>query len=587
VNAHGTRFEAHPALLGAFVRAVATAGDSPTVISRVAANATYMDLCRRIVALDPTVEPPGLLTEACRRADITSSRLRARLNPVARALNLAPEGSNGSYYQILGVAPDSDAHTIRRAYRQRARDLHPDRRPTQTADHSAFSELSQAYRTLSDPVAKKAYDTRLARENTWYEPAPQPNRPTQRLRIRLGMIAGVLLLLVAAALVLDQLDRTRSGFNAYRSSSNVVFRTVTPPVRPADHKSPATGVHPPQTSAPSDAVDRPTEKQVSPDPRLLAALVATPALRPILPTDETAPPAKDRAAQASEGPAPPPAASTATTSKAASPPAPVNRPRLAIFHAGADSAQLARQLAAALAAKGYPEPRIGSSAEALTRASNIRYFNAADREAARTLRADIHDFLTATLPDTPQTVQLKNLSRRYPRPERGLLEVWLNTGSAATAEADGETLQVPSVEPAPRVETESTAAAEPQKLTEAGIRAFIDDYCRIYEARDPDRLAALFAPGATENGRPFKDVLPRYRANMARLELLSYRITMDQMESHRESEVFTVEGRFTAQGLMADQKQFRSQGTIALDLVPHGTSYRVVRLDYQVEKESE
>ena len=584
MNAPGTCFEAHPALLGAFVRAVATAGDSPTIINRVASNATYVDLCRRIVALDPTVEPPALLAEACRRADITSSRLRARLNPVARALNLAPSGSNASYYQILGVSPDSDTEAIRRAYRRRARDLHPDRSPKQPADHLAFTELTAAYRTLSDPVAKKAYDARLAVENTWYEPTPHSSATTRRLGTRLGVIAGVVLLLVAAALVLDQLDRARSGFDAPRSASNIVFRMVTPPVRPAGNASPAADLHPKQTSPPTVAADRPTEKQASPDPRLLAALLATPALPPILPTDETATPEEDRATPASEGPALPAAASTAATSKAPPPLSPVNRPRLVIFHAGVDSAQLARQLAAALAAKGYPEPRIGSSDETLTRASNIRYFNAADREAARTLRADIRDFLTATLPDSSQAVQLKNLSRRYPRPERGLLEVWLNTGSSTAAGTRAEMLQARTVEPVLERVTQTTAAAVPEKPTEADIRAFIDDYCRTYETRDPDRLAALFDPTATENGRPFKDLLPSYRANMTHLELLSYRIEVDRWETHPESTTLTVEGRFTAQGLMADQKQYRSQGTITLDVVPHGTSFRVVRLDYEVEK---
>jgi hypothetical protein len=194
-------------------------------------------------------------------------------------------------------------------------------------------------------------------------------------------------------------------------------------------------------------------------------------------------------------------------------------------------------------------------------------------------------FLAATLPRRAQTVQLKNLSRRYPRAERGLLEVWLNTGSAKSAGTGVETAPTVPPDAAPDGVVESTAAAEPQKPTEDGIRAFIDTYCRTYETRDPDRLAALFDPKATENGRSFEEVMPHYRANMARLERLSYRIAIARWEAHQEAATLTVEGRFTAEGLMADQKQFHSQGTIALDIVPHGTSYRVVRLDYEVEKE--
>ena len=118
---------------------------------------------------------------------------------------------------------------------------------------------------------------------------------------------------------------------------------------------------------------------------------------------------------------------------------------------------------------------------------------------------------------------------------------------------------------------------------DARIRTFLENYCRTYESRNPDRLADLFDTAATENGQPFADLLPRYRANMARIERLSYRIEMDGWAPLADTQTLSVQGRFVADGQLTDQKHYHSQGTIALDIVPHGESYRVARLVYRIE----
>jgi len=248
-----------------------------------------------------------------------------------------------------------------------------------------------------------------------------------------------------------------------------------------------------------------------------------------------------------------------------------------IFHADGDSARLSRELAERLSGAGYPPARVGASPETLGQASSVRYFHSADRDAARALRDAVQAFLATGTPPSQRSVGLKNLSRRYPRQERGLLEVWLNTGATTTAAA-----QVVQAAP-PSLPTGVDAGGEAPS-TEARIRAFIDDYCRAYETRDPSHLAALFDPAATENGRPFRDLLPRYRATMERLEALSYRIEMEGWEACGDRSALCVAGRFTAWGRMTDQKEYESRGTIALDIVPYGASYRVCRLDYRIDK---
>lgn len=57
-------------------------------------------------------------------------------------------------YDILGVPRDADDETVKRAYRRRARELHPDA----GGDEEAFKELTAAYEILSNPQARSNYD---------------------------------------------------------------------------------------------------------------------------------------------------------------------------------------------------------------------------------------------------------------------------------------------------------------------------------------------------------------------------------------------------------------------------------------------
>ena len=61
------------------------------------------------------------------------------------------------YYEVLGVDRDASADEIKKAFRGRARDVHPD-----TSDHEdaeeLFKELNEAYEVLSDPEKRANYD---------------------------------------------------------------------------------------------------------------------------------------------------------------------------------------------------------------------------------------------------------------------------------------------------------------------------------------------------------------------------------------------------------------------------------------------
>lgn len=62
---------------------------------------------------------------------------------------------NENYYRILGVLTTATAAEVKNAYRTKARDAHPDK---STGSAAAFQKIRQAYDTLSDAEARRAYE---------------------------------------------------------------------------------------------------------------------------------------------------------------------------------------------------------------------------------------------------------------------------------------------------------------------------------------------------------------------------------------------------------------------------------------------
>lgn len=67
-----------------------------------------------------------------------------------------------SHYTLLGIPPRAGAQAIRAAFRQRIREVHPDLNRAPGAAELA-SQLTEAFRVLSNPVARSAYDGELRR----------------------------------------------------------------------------------------------------------------------------------------------------------------------------------------------------------------------------------------------------------------------------------------------------------------------------------------------------------------------------------------------------------------------------------------
>ena len=65
-----------------------------------------------------------------------------------------------NYYQILQVKPSASIDDIKRSYRSLALRFHPDINSSENANE-VFSQISEAYETLSDPQKRNVYDAKM------------------------------------------------------------------------------------------------------------------------------------------------------------------------------------------------------------------------------------------------------------------------------------------------------------------------------------------------------------------------------------------------------------------------------------------
>ena len=59
------------------------------------------------------------------------------------------------YYGLLGIARGATEEEIKRAFRKKAHELHPDK----GGDAEAFKKVNEAYQVLSDPQKRRQYDS--------------------------------------------------------------------------------------------------------------------------------------------------------------------------------------------------------------------------------------------------------------------------------------------------------------------------------------------------------------------------------------------------------------------------------------------
>lgn len=114
-----------------------------------------------------------------------------------------------NFYEILGVATTATQDQIRRAYIELASKYHPDRNPDDEEAARKFTQVNEAYRVLSNPDSRYAYDLEIG-----ISPEKEEIIPVSR-RIEAapvtGTLAGDYLEEIAGSLPLPRLVKSKEG----------------------------------------------------------------------------------------------------------------------------------------------------------------------------------------------------------------------------------------------------------------------------------------------------------------------------------------------------------------------------------------
>ena len=62
------------------------------------------------------------------------------------------------FYATLGVSRDASPEEVKKAYRKKALEFHPDRNPDNPKAAESFKKVSEAYEVLSDENKRRIYD---------------------------------------------------------------------------------------------------------------------------------------------------------------------------------------------------------------------------------------------------------------------------------------------------------------------------------------------------------------------------------------------------------------------------------------------
>jgi curved DNA-binding protein CbpA len=102
-------------------------------------------------------------------------------------------------YDLLGVRPDDDAETLKKAFRKAAKETHPDHHGGDPQAADRFRQISEAYEILRDADQRAAYDRLLEFERRPLNHKVKRSLFEMKRHVVYDLIAATLLAIVLAA----------------------------------------------------------------------------------------------------------------------------------------------------------------------------------------------------------------------------------------------------------------------------------------------------------------------------------------------------------------------------------------------------
>lgn len=115
------------------------------------------------------------------------------------------------------------------------------------------------------------------------------------------------------------------------------------------------------------------------------------------------------------------------------------------------------------------------------------------------------------------------------------------------------------------------------------LHNFLRNYCRTFENKNLNQFKGFFAKDATEKGKSFIAVLPKYRRNFEILDSIDYQIELKKYFQKYDTGTVELHGRFRVNWLSHGAGWQKKSGSISMSLIKRDNSYRIKRLDYRVE----
>ncbi len=551
-----------------FIRRVRSATDTPSLLQLLAGDGELLLQCRRLVKGFSDNQAPLLeiFAKICRRQGLNPESVHGQLELAARALGLsAPSGPQVDYYRYIGVDPSASAADIQHAYRRRAKALHPDAHPQEVQDSRDFIQLQEAYRTLSDPDLRRYYDQSRAESAAWCEPPACEYRqaPLKKRRLKkhsLFQLALVILGLLAVSFVFNAVYELRSisdgGYNGSHADNALQDKALTPAAGGKPTNSRESGSQPSQSAKAMPVMH---QDQTAKTAQGLAPLPDFP--------DFPAQPAIMDPGRADtsrkQGPHHVPAAAAAPQKSEKAP------PKLLDMTPGQKSPDRQALETASQAKAGMQNTPPKAGARASTAPAKPAGIGRAAKSERPLPSAGTHNPGMDAETDHLLETLAKSAAPARRATQRSQDSAAGQTMASSTAYA-GHLASEPKI----------TITAEQSADEITRIKSFIDAFSRSYESRDFNRFAKYFAPGASQDGKPFSKSALVYRRNFELIRKLSFKVQLNRFSQLIDEGIVRTRGSYEMKWLPYGGKWQESHGEIAFELVRSGDSYKVKGLEY-------